>query len=389
MRILFTGGGTGGHIYPIVSVAEKIIQAHTQAQTPADLYYVGVPGAYEQLLASRGITVFSIASAKMRSGDFLRNIVDIPSFFISLVQAMWRVFFIMPDVLFSKGGPGALPVVLACAFYRIPIIVHESDSVAGLTNRISGRFAKRIGIAFTNAKSSFISETAKEYKRVALGKKIAFIGNPIRELFFSGSDSATKADAKRFLDFDATKPLVLIMGGSQGSVRINDFFLSIAEELLNRNIQIVHQVGVKNFDSVRAQLTVRMEKYSDTFRRAYRIVPYFEKDIKDVYLATDLVISRAGSGSIFEMAAMGCPAILIPLPESAHNHQVKNAFEYSSTGAAITIEESNLTKNIFLTQFEHVMANPEMLASMSRAAKAFSHPDAAQVLAEEIIRLAR
>ncbi|OGM94041.1 hypothetical protein A2524_02000 [Candidatus Wolfebacteria bacterium RIFOXYD12_FULL_48_21] len=386
MKILFTGGGTGGHIYPIVSVAEVLLQTSSE---PVDLYYVGVPGVYEQQLTSRGMTVFRVASAKLRSGELLRNLLDVPFFFIGLLQALWRVFLIMPDILFSKGGPGALPVVLACAFYRIPIIVHESDSVAGFTNRVSGKYADAIGIAFATAKESFIKEGMPEYKRAAIEHKLALVGNPIRDIFFMPGDTAAKTDAKRLLDFDPAKPLIVVIGGSQGSVRVNDFFMSIAEELLNRNIQVLHQAGLNNAATTQADLAGIMQKYSDTFRRAYRIVPYFGQEIKDALLAADIVVSRAGSGAIFEIAAMGCPAILVPLPESARDHQVKNAFEYASTGAAITVEEANLTKHTFLTQVDKLLADSALLASMASAAKAFAKPDAADVLVQEILRLSK
>ena len=386
MKILFTGGGTGGHIYPIISVAEVLLQTSSE---PVDLYYVGAPGAYEQVLTSRGIRVFRVVSAKLRSSNFLRNLLDVPFFFISLLQALWRIFWIMPDVLFSKGGPGALPVVLACAFYRIPIVIHESDSVAGLTNRISCRYAQRIGIAFAAAKESFIGEGASERRRAIMEHKLALIGNPIRDFFFMPSDIATKTDAKRALDFDPTKPLLVIVGGSQGSVRINNFFLSIAEELLNRNVQVLHQVGTNNVTATQAELASIMHKYTGTFRNAYRIVPYFGQEIKDAYVAADVAISRSGSGAIFEMAAMGCPAVLVPLPESARNHQVKNAFAYASTGAAITIEEANLTKNIFLTQLDKLLADSSLLVSMAVAARAFAKPEAADVLVKEILRVGK
>lgn len=385
MRILFTGGGTGGHIYPIISVAEKILKSNAQT----DLYYVGVPGVYAQALASYGIAVSSIASAKMRRDDLLRNLIDIPFFFVSIAQAFWRVFWIMPDVVFSKGGPGALPVVLACAFYRIPIIIHESDSVAGTTNRISGRYASRIAIAFATAKESFIGTIRSEIKRAAMEKKIALIGNPIRDLFFASADVNDRAAAKKTLEFDPQKKLILIIGGSQGSVRLNTFFMSIVEDLLNKNIQVFHQVGAQNFSAVQLELNAIMRKYSETYRNAYRIVSYFDEHIKDAYLASDIVVSRAGSGSIFEIAAMGRPSILVPLPESAQNHQAKNAYEYAMTGAAITIEETNLTRNIFFTQLDKLFADENALASMGIAARAFARPDATQTLAEEIVRLGR
>lgn len=389
MRILFTGGGTGGHIYPIVSVSDKLLRITAQAAAPVSFYYIGVPGAFEQLLASRAIAVSRIASAKMRESDFLRNVIDVPFFFVSLIQAFWKVYWIMPDVLFSKGGPGALPVVLACAFYRIPIIIHESDSVAGLTNRISGRYADRIAIAFATAKQSFVDENANEFKRATMEQKIASVGNPIRDFFFTAPDVTNRADAKKILDFNSEKKLILVIGGSQGSVRLNNFFMKIAEELLNKDIQVFHQTGTENFAAVQAELDPMLKKYSGAFRSAYRITPYFDEHIKDAYLAADIVVSRAGSGSIFEIAAMGKASILVPLPESARNHQVKNAFEYASTGAAIAIEETNLTKNIFFTQLETLLTDTQLTASMEAAARAFARPEAAQVLAEEILRLTR
>lgn len=383
MRILFTGGVTGGHIYPIVSVAEHILKADPQSQ----LYYLGVPGQYPQLLASRHISVATIVSAKMRRGDLLRNILDLPFLIIAIIQSLWKVFWIMPDVLFSKGGPGALPVVLACAFYRIPIVIHESDSVAGLTSLASARFAKRIGIAYASARESFVGDIANETERMVMEHKIALIGNPVRDFFFTASDASDHAAAKRLLDFDSEKPLLLIIGGSQGAARVNDFFLTIAEELLARNIQVLHQAGLNNIAQVKSELAVITQKYSSTFHNAYRVVPYFDENIREAYSAADIVISRAGSGSIFEIAAMGRPAILIPLPESISRDQVRNAFEYASTGAAISIEEGNLTKNTFFTQLDRLLADANARAAMSAAAKAFSRPNAAEMLAREIIRI--
>ncbi|KKU75981.1 MAG: hypothetical protein UY00_C0028G0004, partial [Candidatus Wolfebacteria bacterium GW2011_GWA1_47_6] len=380
----------GGHIMPLISVAEKLpIVAQSRGIPSLEFFYLGVPGMYAQELTSKGITVSRVASVKMRRGAIIRNIIELPLLIVAIIQALWRVYWIMPDVLFSKGGPGALPVVLACAFYRIPIIIHESDSVAGLTNLASARFAKRIAIAYATAKESFVGTPASDVARAAIEQKIALIGNPIRNFFLTSFDTTDRATVKRIMDFDPAKPLLVVIGGSQGAVRINEFLLSIAEDLLTRNIQVLHQTGVNNIGSVKGDLALVMKKYSNMYQHAYRAVPYFEEDIKDAYCAADIVISRAGSGSIFEIAAMGRPAILIPLPQEISRDQVKNAFEYAATGAAITIEESNLTRNIFLDQLDRLLANPTMLASMAAAAKAFSRPEAAEVLAKEIVHLGR
>jgi len=378
LRILFTGGGTGGHIYPILAVAEELqISGDTMEM---DLRYFGVPGSYKKLLEENGIGVSKILSAKLRRYSDIRNFIDILIFLpLSFIQAFWKVFWFMPDILFSKGGPGALPVVFACRFYRIPVIIHDSDSIMGLTNKLSSRFAKRIAVSFSSAIEDLIQKNPK------LSGKTALIGNPIRR-------SLSKAivdpqAAKKLFGFDSEKPLILVIGGSQGAVKINNFMVETAAELVKK-FQILHQTGMKNFDSAKAELNSVLKNSSEEEKKDYKLVPYFEKDMADAYSAADLVVSRASSGSIFEISAFGKPSILIPLPEEVVGvHQTKNAYEYAKTGAAITIEEPNLKQNIFMAQLEKIFLNLEELKSMSAAAKQFSKPQAGKMIAEEILRV--
>ncbi len=385
MRILFTGGGTGGHIYPILAISEKIKYLSKQGKTEVELYYLGAPGDFNYPLASGGIKVLKVVSAKWRRYFDLRNLIDIPKFFISIVQAFWKVFWLMPDVLFSKGSTGALPVVLACKFYRIPIIIHESDAVSGMANLISSRYAKRIGISFASAQESIVGFFKKEAKKQEISGRIALVGNPVREFLLQKDEEISQSAAKKILGFDPLKPLILVIAGSQGAVRINDFFLEIAADLILNNYQVLHQSGIKNFEEFNRELKFVLKNISS--QQPYKAVAYFDKDIKDAYIAADAVVSRAGSGSIFEIAAMTKPSILIPLPESASDHQRKNAYEYAKSGACVVIEEDNLKFNIFMVQLKKLFDNPENLKSMSQAAKNFSKPESAQTLAEEIIRL--
>jgi len=379
MRILFAGGGTGGHIYPILAVTEELQKAAINGKIDLDLRYFSDPERYNFLLASNGILVSKIFSAKLRRYFDIRNLFDIPLFFISVIQSFWKVFWFMPDVLFSKGGPGSLPVVLACWFYRVPIIIHESDSAPGLANLMASKFADRIAVSFNSATKFFIAKNSK------LSEKIALTGNPTRK---SLTDSALEQEAaKQIFSFDSKKPLILIIGGSQGSAKINDFMLNASLELMEADIQVLHQTGVNNFDDAKKELKFILENYTEKEMARYKIVPYFEKDLQDAYAAADIIISRAGSGSIFEIAAFGKPSILIPLQKSAQNHQIQNAYEYAGSGAAIIVEEANLMPNIIISQIKKIVSDPEKFKKMSEAAKNFSKPEAAKIISEEIIKL--
>jgi len=392
MRILFTGGGTGGHIYPILAVVEELQAFAAKRNIHIDLQYLGAPGNFRKLFVSNGVSVSKILSAKLRRYFDLRNFLDFILFPISIIQAFWKVFWIMPDVLFSKGGPGSLPVVIACKFYQIPVIVHDSDSTIGLANKLALSFASRIAVSFISAAEEIVGMQKNAKKAESFRAKIAFVGNPIRPSLFRGlpaqaGDVLDKQTAKKMLGFESEKPLMLILGGSQGSSTINDFMLNIAGELV-KDWQIFHQTGIDNFDGVKSELAVVLKGFGEGEKSRYKIVPYFEKNIKDAYCAADIVVSRASAGSIFEIAAFGKPSILIPLSEKVVGvHQIRNAYEYAKNGAAVVIEEENLKPHIFMSQLSKIIGDVDLLKKMSEAARNFSKPDAASKIAEEIIRL--
>ncbi|MEX2033311.1 MAG: UDP-N-acetylglucosamine--N-acetylmuramyl-(pentapeptide) pyrophosphoryl-undecaprenol N-acetylglucosamine transferase [Candidatus Colwellbacteria bacterium] len=376
IRILMTGGGSGGHIYPLVSVITELQILAAQEGVNLEIRYLGVVGSYEGLLRENGVRVQKILSSKLRRYFSLANIIDGPKFIISFFQALWKMLWFMPDVLFTKGGPGALAVVFVARLYRIPVIVHESDTIPGVSNLITAKYAKAIVVSFPST---------AEYFR---GKEVITVGNPIRRYLFG--DPLTGSKAKLFLGFDPNVPLVLILGGSQGAVRINDFILDNLVGLLQFT-QIFHQTGKANYESVVGEGSVVGRDLPEEMKRRYKVIDYLEKDMRIALEAADLVISRAGSGSIFEIAAFGKPSILIPLPDwvAAGGHQEKNAREYSAGGAAVVIEEGNLLPNLFLEELKSLLANPPKLTAMSEAAKQFARPDAALNLAQIIFRMNR
>lgn len=373
---LITGGGSGGHVYPLLAVTEKLKSLSASRNWDLDIHYMGVLDAWSAILLEvPGIKFHRIASAKIRRYFSIFNLFALPKFIFSSIQALIKMYWIMPDAIFSKGGTGALPVVLAGWFYRIPIIVHESDSVPGASNLLSGKFAKKVFLSFENAMNFFNP------------KKTLLVGHPLRQDLVG--NSAPQDFAKEEMGFSSDKPLLLVLGGSQGSKRINEFILINLSELL-RFTQVLHQTGPDNFLEVeklsKAALSELSLKENIDFR--YQCVPFLTGKMKTAYEAADVVVSRSGSGTIFEIAAFGKPSILIPLPESAGDHQRLNAIEFSQNGSAVIIEENNLIPSIFQKTVKEILGNAALKEKMGQASASFFKPGAVNTITEESIRIA-
>ncbi|MBI2642232.1 MAG: undecaprenyldiphospho-muramoylpentapeptide beta-N-acetylglucosaminyltransferase [Candidatus Wildermuthbacteria bacterium] len=366
-KILFTGGGTGGHIVPLIAVMRELQRLNSSLQ----LFYMGPKDEFgDMLLSQEGIQVLHTLAGKIRRYGGVKAILQtfVDMFFklpLGFFQAFWKLFFLAPDLVMSKGGYGSLPATFAGWFLGIPIFLHESDSVPGLANRVAAKFSVGIFTSFPH--------TERFPKQ-----KTLLMGNPVRKEVLEGS----KEDAKRFFQLQGGKPLVFIMGGSQGAQRINEMLLVILEEAL-KTFEIIHQTGEKNFAEMQKETKAVLSEENGKY---YHPVPFLkETELRDAYAIADLIIARAGSGSIFEIAAIGKPAILIPLPESAQNHQVKNAYEYAKTGAAAVLEEANLTPHFFLEKVKNLLQNPKELEQMSLAARNFAKPDSAKTIARYLI----
>jgi UDP-N-acetylglucosamine--N-acetylmuramyl-(pentapeptide) pyrophosphoryl-undecaprenol N-acetylglucosamine transferase len=375
IRIIFTGGGSGGHIYPLLAVSEELAKLAVAKNLELEPHYMGPKDEYAKILSEAGFRVQFIPAGKLRRYFSLANFVDIPKFFFGFIAALFKMYFTMPDAIFSKGGTGAFPAVLAGRFYRIPVIIHESDATPGLTNLLSARFATRIAVSFERTLNFFSP------------KKTAWVGTPLREKLLA--DIPSKEDALDELGFEAGEPLVLILGGSQGAVRINEFILANLEMFL-KETQILHQTGYVNFAEVEklAKAALASVPIKNGIKNRYKAVPYLDyEEMKTALAAADLVVARAGSGTISETSAFGKPAILIPLKESANDHQRINAYEFAKSGAALVIEEANLLPGLFLNQLRSVIKNPEMLSKMSTASAKFFKPGAAEIIANEILRI--
>lgn len=372
MKILFTGGGSGGHVFPIIAVSREIKKiCARKGIKKLHLVYVGPQDHWAKtLLSQEGIKVKTILAGKIRRyftpKAIILNIIDI---FIKIplgaLHSFFLLFFESPDLIFSKGGYGSVFVVFWGRVFRTPIFIHESDKSPGLANRMLSKLALELFVSF--------SET--EYFPA---KKMIVIGNPIRKEILEGSKEMAKNSFKLILD----KPVILITGGSQGAQRINDVVLAIMPEILE-SFELIHLTGEKNFKQVKAEAEIMIPS---NLKNYYHPFPFLrEPDLRHIYQAADFIVSRAGSGNIFEIAALGKPSLLIPLPEAAQNHQVKNAYAYAKSGATVVMEEDNLTPNFFLEKLKYLFSRPEQLQKMSLSAQEWVRPHAARVLAGYIV----
>jgi UDP-N-acetylglucosamine--N-acetylmuramyl-(pentapeptide) pyrophosphoryl-undecaprenol N-acetylglucosamine transferase len=370
-RVVLTGGGSGGHVYPLIAVADTLQAKSAALNFRLELYYVGPTDAFTPAFASHGIATRSIVGAKIRRYLSLATILDIPKFFIGFMQALFKLYFIMPDVIFSKGGTGAFPVVLAGWFYRIPIAIHESDARPGLGNLASAYFAKKIFVSFSAAEKYFNPNI------------VLRTGVPVRKELLENRTS--KDLAKETLGFSSSNPLTVILGGSQGAVSLNEFIMKNLSAITDVT-QVLHQTGTANFVDVKNLSQAALLDAS--FKNRYQPIAYLDETNSALALtAADVVVSRAGSAYIFEFAAFGIPAILIPHEGGGNGHQRANAYDYAEFGAAVVIEGQNLLPGIFLEQLKIILSNEELRTKMTLAAKAFFVPDAAEAIANGIMEI--
>jgi len=375
IKILLTGGGSGGHIYPLLSVAQSLKRLAYNNGLDLSLDYLGpVDNNVKEAFEILGINIHSLLGSKVRKSMFEVIFIDLPKFVVSIFQAWIKMFFIMPDVVFSKGGTGSMPVVLSAWFYRVPIMIHESDAIPGNNNFFAGRhFAQKIAVSFENAKKYFDPS------------KTALTGNPVREeLIYKRPQSA---DAKVLIGLDPQKPVIFVIGGSLGSTRINNFIIDNLRLILSYT-QIIHQVGNNNFEEVKKSIKEIFRDEVSAQKSGYVFFPYLTENLKVAYSAADIVVSRAGAGALFEAASFSKPMILIPLPEAANDHQRANAYEFVNKKAAIVIEEENLLPSIFTDQIKKLLSNPSLLQEMgNNANNYFYKPDAADIIAKELIKM--
>ncbi|QQR65156.1 UDP-N-acetylglucosamine--N-acetylmuramyl-(pentapeptide) pyrophosphoryl-undecaprenol N-acetylglucosamine transferase [Candidatus Kaiserbacteria bacterium] len=354
-KVLFVGGGTGGHFYPLIAIAEQFNLAGSRPE----LYYAG-PNEYDsETLRNEGIEFIKVNAGKRRRYASILNYFDVFKTFFGSFTALIKLFILYPDVVVSKGGYTSVPIVIAAAILRIPLIVHESDAVVGKANRLGLRFARHVITSYDNVP---LPPTKAEQH---------LLGIPIRQVFLTPPTQ----NAFSTLGIDAERPVILIIGGSQGAERINAMVLDSLDELLP-DCTVIHQTGELHFNMCTATADALIPDQES--RKHYHPIAFLNSVmLNDAYHLASLVISRAGSTSIYEIALHGKPSIIIPIPEDISHDQRSNAYAYARFGAALVMEEKNLSDNLLRAEIERIMQNGEIYDTMAGAARAFAKKDAA------------
>ena len=373
MKIVFTGGGTGGHFYPIIAVAEALrARADAEKILNLQLYFLSDSPYDADALFEQGIEFHSISAGKKRvyasRKNFIANFIDMFKTGFGILEALWTLFFLYPDVVFSKGGYASFPVLVAARILGIPVVIHDSDSVPGRVNIWAGKFAKRVALSYDEAASYFPKETT------------AITGQPIREII----REKKLEGAFEYLKLDHNIPTILILGGSLGAETINNAILEDLGELLN-DYQVIHQTGKDNYKEVSLRATAELINHPHKSR--YVAYPFLNPlAVRMAAGAAWIVISRAGS-TIFEIASWGVPSIIIPIPKRVSRDQESNAFSYARHGAAVVVEQDNLSKKVLLAEIDRFKTDPERYEKMAKAASAFASSDASLKIAESLIEI--
>jgi UDP-N-acetylglucosamine--N-acetylmuramyl-(pentapeptide) pyrophosphoryl-undecaprenol N-acetylglucosamine transferase len=369
-RIAITGGGTGGHVYPALSVYEQLLR---DPEIEAILY-IGAKGHLEERLAADRKVQFvglrSVGLPRKLSPELLAWPFQTLS---AVLEARKVLRLFRPTAVLGTGGYAAAPPLAAAKLMAVPYAVHEPDAHPGKVNRLFAGSASLCSLGMEGAT-----------QRMQCGSgKVVVNGNPIADRFLHPPD---RREASASLGLNADLCTMLVTGGSQGAQAINDAVLAALPKLLTIEppLQIVHQVGEKNFAEYKQQVDALSASSLDLAR--YHIRPYFD-DLATVYAATDLAICRAGAMTIAELGVSGTPAIFVPYPYAAQDHQTHNARFVEAKGAAIVIMQQELSAQRLFETVQTLLGDRAKLGSMRAAMKALGKPDAAASLAVQLKQL--
>lgn len=355
--IMISGGGTGGHIYPAIAIANALKESDPTIQ----LRFVGAKGKMEmEKIPQAGYPIDGIWISGIQRRLTWKNIVFPIKVISSIIQCIKLIRRYKPNVVVGVGGYASGPLLLVASFFRIPIVIQEQNSYAGLTNKWLAKRAKKICVAYEGMEKFFPK------------RKLVLTGNPVRQDIVDLKNKREKAI--QFFQLDSNKPILLAIGGSLGARTINESIAEGIKALEEKNIQLIWQTGKAYW-----------EKTQSMQSNLCHIYPFIQQ-MDYAYAAADIIIARAGALSISEIAIVGKPVILVPSPHVTADHQTKNALELVKKEAAILIHDAEAKKKLIHTAIT-LMDQEDEKNKLSEHIKLFAKPHAAQTIAEEIIKL--
>jgi len=361
-RVVITGGGTGGHIYPALAIAQGL----KQGWPGTEILFIGAKGSMESRIAPEaGFHFHGISAAGWQGRKPLTLVKALAIDYKGFREASVMLKSFKPKCVIGTGGYVSLPVGLAASVKGIPVYIHEQNALPGLTNKLIALKAKRIMLSFEEAAGRF---------PLSCGKKTVLTGLPVRESIINASAD----EAYDFFNLDRSRKTIAVMGGSQGAAAINRAMLHIIKTLYqSEECQIIIAAGIRDYRMMTHELTDAGIKWDPGAGRESNIRMYPYMDRMDLaYAIADIFIGRSGASTMAEITLRGLPAILIPLPHSAENHQFFNAESLVNRGGAVIIEDKKLSGPVLLDALRELLADGERLSAMSASSYRASHSGA-------------
>jgi len=372
MRVLVSGGGTGGHVYPALAIATEL-----QARYQAEILFLGSDDGLEtEIVPAAGFRFVAIKAGRLRRYISLQTITGVLRVPLGLFQAIGVVRKFRPQVAFTSGGFVAVPAVLAAKVNGVPVLMHQQDVPPNLSNRLAAPLATRISVSFADSLPYFPAS------------KTRLLGNPVRQAILDVR-SVEPVAAKTQIGFEGGLPLLLVTGGSQGARHLNQVTARALTALLP-HCQVLQVSGKQLFDETRQLAESVLVGQGETMRQRYRLVAYLNEEMPLALQAADVVLCRSGASTLTELAALGKPGILVPLPPNiGSSPQEANAAMFGRKQAAIVIKNDDLTPEVLVERAQAMLASRERLDEMARAASSFAKPQAAQDIATELASIAK
>lgn len=361
MKVIISGGGTGGHIFPAISIANEIKSKYPDS----DILFVGAIGRMEmQRVPKAGYNIVGLPVTGFNRQKLWKNIPIAFKLLKSLIKARKVIKQFKPDVAVGVGGFASGPTLKMAAKLGVPTLIQEQNSYAGVTNKLLAKKANKICVAYEGMERFFPID------------KIKLTGNPVRQELLQSKYS--KEQALIDYGFDPTKPVVLILGGSLGAQAINEDLLSNYEQMAKSDIQYIWQTGALYIDRIKKEL--------ETKEVANIYITDFISDMNKAYTAADLVVSRSGAGSISEFCLLSKAVILIPSPNVAEDHQTKNAMALVEKDAAVMVKNKD-TKSDLITVITETINDHVLMERLKENIKQLGVNNSAEMIADEVVKL--